>query len=113
MQKISARLSPRAYSFGAGDRVRTGDLHLGKVPLYQLSHSRIATSESIAYFAETCKSAYFGILMRSVSRRARAGRKFFCALTQAGRSHILHSTNPPLAMKGTLHDYTYSCHGLE
>lgn len=27
--------------YGAGDGVRTRDLHLGKVPLYQLSHSRI------------------------------------------------------------------------
>ena len=25
---------------GAGDRGRTGDLHLGKVALYQLSHAR-------------------------------------------------------------------------
>ena len=25
---------------GAGNRVRTGDLYLGKVPLYQLSYSR-------------------------------------------------------------------------
>jgi hypothetical protein len=27
-------------SFGAGDRTRTGDPHLGKVMLYQLSHAR-------------------------------------------------------------------------
>ena len=27
---------------GAGDGIRTRDLHLGKVSLYQLSHSRIA-----------------------------------------------------------------------
>ncbi len=27
---------------GAGDRGRTGDLHLGKVALYQLSHARKA-----------------------------------------------------------------------
>ena len=26
--------------FGAGNQVRTGDLYLGKVPLYQLSYSR-------------------------------------------------------------------------
>ena len=28
------------YVFGAGNQVRTGDLYLGKVPLYQLSYSR-------------------------------------------------------------------------
>ncbi len=27
--------------FGAGDRVRTGDINLGKVALYQLSYSRL------------------------------------------------------------------------
>ena len=27
-------------SFGAGNQVRTGDLNLGKVALYQLSYSR-------------------------------------------------------------------------
>ena len=27
-------------TFGAGNRVRTGDLNLGKVALYQLSYSR-------------------------------------------------------------------------
>ena len=29
-----------SYRNGAGNRVRTGDLYLGKVPLYQLSYSR-------------------------------------------------------------------------
>ncbi len=29
-----------ALEFGAGNRVRTGDLNLGKVALYQLSYSR-------------------------------------------------------------------------
>jgi hypothetical protein len=27
--------------FGAGDRIRTGDINLGKVALYQLSYSRM------------------------------------------------------------------------
>ena len=27
-------------NFGAGNRTRTGDIHLGKVALYQLSYSR-------------------------------------------------------------------------
>jgi hypothetical protein len=30
-----------ANGFGAGDRIRTGDIDLGKVALYQLSYSRI------------------------------------------------------------------------
>ncbi len=29
--------------FGAGDRIRTGDINLGKVALYQLSYSRVPT----------------------------------------------------------------------
>jgi hypothetical protein len=29
--------------FGAGDRIRTGDIDLGKVALYQLSYSRFVT----------------------------------------------------------------------
>jgi hypothetical protein len=28
------------YYIGAGDRIRTGDIDLGKVALYQLSYSR-------------------------------------------------------------------------
>ena len=28
---------------GAGDRIRTGDINLGKVALYQLSYSRLST----------------------------------------------------------------------
>jgi hypothetical protein len=28
------------WNFGAGDRIRTGDIDLGKVALYQLSYSR-------------------------------------------------------------------------
>jgi hypothetical protein len=34
---------------GAGDGVRTRDLHLGKVPLYQLSHSRNHSDYSMAH----------------------------------------------------------------
>ena len=30
----------REEKFGAGDRIRTGDIDLGKVALYQLSYSR-------------------------------------------------------------------------
>src|SRR5882724_1874097 len=32
----------RFRKFGAGDRIRTGDIDLGKVALYQLSYSRIS-----------------------------------------------------------------------
>ena len=34
----AVRLETRGY--GAGDRIRTGDINLGKVALYQLSYSR-------------------------------------------------------------------------
>ena len=34
-----------AYVFGAGNQVRTGDLYLGKVPLYQLSYSRFTEAK--------------------------------------------------------------------
>ena len=33
------------FVFGAGNQVRTGDLYLGKVPLYQLSYSRFAEAK--------------------------------------------------------------------
>ena len=36
------------YKTGAGNRVRTGDLYLGKVPLYQLSYSRILKCNAVA-----------------------------------------------------------------
>ena len=37
----------RAYThfrFGAGDEIRTRDIYLGKVVLYQLSYSRLAAT---------------------------------------------------------------------
>jgi hypothetical protein len=33
-------MAPELRFVGAGDRTRTGDPHLGKVMLYQLSHAR-------------------------------------------------------------------------
>ena len=38
---------------GAGNRVRTGDLNLGKVALYQLSYSRVSVRVSTAVVAGT------------------------------------------------------------
>ena len=35
------------YEFGAGNQVRTGDLYLGKVPLYQLSYSRFTKVKGV------------------------------------------------------------------
>jgi hypothetical protein len=35
------------YVFGAGNQVRTGDLYLGKVPLYQLSYSRFTRVKGV------------------------------------------------------------------
>ena len=43
---------PRAESHkievGAGDRIRTGDINLGKVALYQLSYSRVVDLSILA-----------------------------------------------------------------
>ena len=42
----------------AGDRVRTGDIQLGRLTLYQLSYSRLITDAKISklfqYFKHTC-----------------------------------------------------------
>jgi hypothetical protein len=38
---------------GAGDRIRTGDIDLGKVALYQLSYSRV-TEDSLYSRAADC-----------------------------------------------------------
>ena len=38
--QLPRRLKRVIYEVGAGNRVRTGDLNLGKVALYQLSYSR-------------------------------------------------------------------------
>ena len=39
-------LTEQGFSvFGAGNQVRTGDLYLGKVPLYQLSYSRFTEAK--------------------------------------------------------------------
>ena len=42
---------------GAGNRVRTGDLNLGKVALYQLSYSRTSLRVSTAVVAGTVEAA--------------------------------------------------------
>ena len=38
----------RLFCFGAGDEVRTRDLDLGKVALYQLSYSRLRYFAAVA-----------------------------------------------------------------
>ena len=38
--KVFKRFDPDGGNIGAGDRIRTGDIDLGKVALYQLSYSR-------------------------------------------------------------------------
>ena len=43
----------RAKIFGAGDRIRTGDIDLGKVALYQLSYSR-PTGTLFSFRIGTC-----------------------------------------------------------
>ena len=41
------------FVIGAGNRVRTGDLNLGKVALYQLSYSRVSVRLTTAVVAGT------------------------------------------------------------
>jgi hypothetical protein len=43
----------RRGDFGAGDRIRTGDINLGKVALYQLSYSRVRGDSSYFRLPET------------------------------------------------------------
>ena len=38
---IKKSLSRQAFEFGAGNEIRTRDIHVGNVMLYQLSYSRI------------------------------------------------------------------------
>ena len=38
----------------AGDRIRTGDPNLGKVVLYQLSYTRVASRKAGDYIADSC-----------------------------------------------------------
>ena len=43
------RVNPsKGAGFGAGDRIRTGDIDLGKVALYQLSYSRAGKVSTIS-----------------------------------------------------------------
>ena len=42
---------------GAGDRIRTGDIDLGKVALYQLSYSRASDTSIVALPACECVKA--------------------------------------------------------
>ena len=40
---------------GAGDRIRTGDIDLGKVALYQLSYSRTLETIQFPAFRHSCQ----------------------------------------------------------
>jgi hypothetical protein len=51
--------------YGAGDRIRTGDIDLGKVALYQLSYSRPG---KIPFSTET--PAVSNVLAISLKRKA-------------------------------------------
>ena len=44
----------RSWRDGAGDRIRTGDINLGKVALYQLSYSRPLGTSS--FLLRACRS---------------------------------------------------------
>ena len=52
--------TPRAFSFsGARDRARTGDPHVGNVPLYQLSYSCLEASliqAGLRHLVKACRA---------------------------------------------------------
>ena len=41
--------------YGAGDGIRTRDINLGKVALYQLSYSRVATPSILSRYRSGCQ----------------------------------------------------------
>lgn len=45
------KIIPDFTGFRAGDRVRTGDIQLGRLTLYQLSYSRILILNSESWFS--------------------------------------------------------------
>ena len=47
---VSLRIEAQQNQFGAGNEIRTRDLNLGKVALYQLSYSRAYFLDSSALF---------------------------------------------------------------
>ena len=51
--KVGGARGGGAKKVGAGNRVRTGDLNLGKVALYQLSYSRFLVRFTTAVVAGT------------------------------------------------------------
>ena len=62
------RLGGKAWISGAGDRIRTGDIDLGKVALYQLSYSRSAYPRILAPWQSRCQIAGRNNLLRSCLR---------------------------------------------
>ena len=42
----------KTFIFGADDRVRTGDLNLGKVPRYQLRYVRVLRGQNLSYLKQ-------------------------------------------------------------
>ena len=47
------------FTFGADDRVRTGDLNLGKVPRYQLRYVRILRGQNLSYLKQLGTSSEY------------------------------------------------------
>ena len=44
--------------FGAGDEIRTRDINLGKVALYQLSYSRVVETSIFSQMMARCQTLY-------------------------------------------------------
>jgi hypothetical protein len=51
---------------GAGEEIRTLDIHLGKVALYQLSYSRIVLLAFTSYICPALTSAHLSICLEIV-----------------------------------------------
>jgi hypothetical protein len=62
--------------FRADDQVRTGDLNLGKVALYQLSYIRVCWLLSHTSFRKRCK--YRGVKKTLASKTPRKHKKVDC-----------------------------------
>ncbi len=54
MMNIQLRTSNSKLDLGAGDEVRTRDIQLGKLTLYQLSYARTGCMRNIWYRNSSC-----------------------------------------------------------
>ncbi|SPE35982.1 hypothetical protein SBA6_500037 [Candidatus Sulfopaludibacter sp. SbA6] len=55
---MANQLRGGTQNYGAGDRIRTGDIDLGKVALYQLSYSRPAENTIFLQKQDRCQTLW-------------------------------------------------------